>query len=551
MNAQYITPAGLAQLRMKELIDTLRNYGISSSEDIYRTLEELYPYMPDTDMFYIDRLLNAAHFGRCFIGGCIINEVRVGAADAELYNDHKSLGDLSFTRCRRTQFSNDDMLTPLKSLMVVAVKIANPGYGTSDNKGKLIIEVSADGDGSHCSMKECDFEITADEYTSVLYIPFNDFNDIPGFENSTWFYVKIYEAGTQSPVFLKQFIYVNKEMNTVAGCGIVTHELDDEEFESGIEMDRWMDGILELHLCTVMFKGMDNEPEIMEVAMRMELMDSLAPNIPYLRFLKLRKNKKYNMYSYKGVLFGELGKVKEAVFKDGAYKISFYFMEQEMFHATAIVKHGNVEICSSDYCAFRMAEHLGVCCETHEVLGIPFFKDAPDILFDGTGEEDAQEDADVDDEFQKLLDEFIGEVENDSRDEVCKPLALNFNGDGDEVDMKVKERGMCSSGGKGWVTGIDDFDYFFIRPVDNYLHLKYRVSFEERPEKIFVECACLEADGMRERVAAKIEIEDIIYVTVPINSLCAQKPEVGQKILFKAELVAVESWLTERDLQVL
>ena len=104
MNAQYITPASLAQLRMKELIDTLRNYGISSSEDIYRTLEELYPYMPDTDMFYIDRLLNAAHFGRCFIGGCIINEVRVGAADAELYNDYKSLGDLSFTRCRRTQF---------------------------------------------------------------------------------------------------------------------------------------------------------------------------------------------------------------------------------------------------------------------------------------------------------------------------------------------------------------------------------------------------------------------------------------------------------------
>lgn len=538
MNAQNITPVNPTQLRIKELTDTFRNYGITSPEEIYHTLEDLYPFMRDEDMFYTDKLLNVAHFGRCIIGGCIINEVRVGAADAELFNDYKSLGDLSFARCRRTQFSKDDMFTPFNSLMVVAVKITNPGYGTSGKKVKFMVEVSTDGEGTNCSVQECEFEITAGEYTSVLYIPFNDFSDMPGFEESTWFYVKIYEAGTETPAFLKQCIYVDRPTNTMAGCNLVGSELSKEDIESDIEVDRWMDGMLELHLCTVMFDGMEDEPETMEIAMRMELIDTLTPHIPYLRFLKLRKNKNYNMYSYKGVLFGELGKVKEAVFKDGAYKITFYFMEQELFHSFANVNQGNVDICCSDFSPFQTKQHLGVCCDIHDILGIPYFKDEPDVLFDGTGEEDAQEDADVDDEFQKLLDEFIGEVENDSRDEVCKPLSLNSSGDGDEVDMKVKERGMCSSGGKDWVVSIDDSDYFFIRPGDDYLHLKYRVSFDEQPEKIFVECACLEADGMRERVTANIEIEDIIYVTVPINSLCAQKPEVGQKILFKAELVA-------------
>ena len=168
-------PKNTTQRKIKEMIARLRNKNRSISEtSIYAILEDFFPFMSDEDMYFADKILRIPYGNGSGDETFIIGGLRLCKTGTWSYERYQDLGDVSYTRCRATQFSQWDNSHRDSSLLAAAIKIVNPNYSDGGDTPQTTAVYSVAccvNDGVEQCRKEISVTMAGDEYSKVVYVP--------------------------------------------------------------------------------------------------------------------------------------------------------------------------------------------------------------------------------------------------------------------------------------------------------------------------------------------------------------------------------------------
>lgn len=512
-----ITPKGLVQYKITEIVGNLKNKGLEPVE-IYGIIENLFPFLSDDDMYYLDNLLHIAHLGDKIAGQVVFNDIRIALGNAEGYRLCGDWGNVTYTMARRTQISEYYKYSDGLSLLMAAVKVVNPAYGIQDVAADLKVALFVGEEKSIMYEKECNVVLSAEEYTKVVYFPLVDFMELEELDGGKDFRVDAFCTGVQEPVLGKTFKYIESANCIASSFNIITDPYTVDGYMSAIGMDKEMEGAMTFCLCTSMFSE-GEKPQQIEIAMKMEKQDTFTPKIAFLRYLDFCKMKGRDVYKHHSRVFGLLERLDSKVFDDGLYKMSFSFMGVELFSLKVNVLDRDISLVERGV-DFTPADNLGDNCDIEDYVD--------DYTTDGYS----------DDDFDKLLDQFIENYNEEMKDSVGSNMAASL--------IHVTEKGMCASAERGRIIGIESSDFFLIRPSDTHLHFYYRTEGVGSDDDLYVRCSCLATGGITETEAVKVN-DGIIHLALPIKSICGKKPQIGDEINFEVELLTDSKVLHRKD----
>ena len=122
-------PANHIQRKIKEMISLLaKSGGTSQSSGIYKILEDFFPFMSDEDMYFVDKILKVQGGESARVGTFPVVGIRLGVVYDKRDDLNLDFGEMSYTRCRSTQFSEWDNSYKGRSLVLAAIKLLNPNY---------------------------------------------------------------------------------------------------------------------------------------------------------------------------------------------------------------------------------------------------------------------------------------------------------------------------------------------------------------------------------------------------------------------------------------
>lgn len=349
-----------------------RNYYIPESS-MYTILEDLYPFMSDEDMYFVDKVLHIVRRDGINAGTLNVDPLRFYRTDAAKYKKYKHLGYPSYAMCRAAQFSPSNNPFNDKSLLVTAIKFVNPNYSEFAQEGKNPVTVEYDvaccvNDGEPLPFSG-KFSVTmaANEFSKVVYVPLEDMNNIPELGYGVKdFKVMLFEEGVERPIKWEKFKYINTPIETVPAFNLVDSPYEIQGKQSSISTRVFMHGKLALCLCAVKFK--DNlRPDKLEMAIKVEKQNTLEQSVANISYIELNKMPDVDAYLYEDAIFGDLSLLVGSCFSDGKYKIGFYQMDEEVFYVDAVVHEEDLKILNPDN-PFRRAENLGQRCNLDDFI---------------------------------------------------------------------------------------------------------------------------------------------------------------------------------------
>ena len=522
-------PANRIQRKIKEMISLLaKSGGASKSSGIYKILEDFFPFMSDEDMYFVDKILKVQGGESARVGTFPVVGIRLGVVYDKWDDLNLDLGEMSYTRCRSTQFSEWDNSYKGRALVLAAIKFLNPNYiecgDTVISTAKYNVACCVNDGQLQCRKEFC-VTIGSDEYSKVVYIPLDTIGNIDGLEYGVAdFKIMLYEDGIEESVGCGNFKFVNAPMEIAPASNIIEAPYSIDGKQSSISMREHTDGDLCLCLCTVKFKDYDKPQEI-ELAMKVEQTNNLEPKVAFISYIRLQKLEHSDVYIYEGPIFKDLEGFNEELFQDGMYKITFHFMEKEILYVRASVSNGSMDICD-EYDPFYRSLYLGDCCEVYD-----FIAELEGNKQDEDEEEDENEEEDEDDGYDEIRI-FLDEMMEKSS--------------GSNNKLRVAVHGMCAGGVNDKFSYIDEKDWFFVRQADTHLHFRFRVYEDDTVSKIFFKCKCLAPGG--KGVIRLAEVDDsVIYVTVPITDLFPDKLENGQQVPFELTLMGDDKEVLKRE----
>lgn len=512
MRLNDITPKGRIQFKIRELVGKSKDKGLDS-EEIYEVIETQFPLLEDDDMYYTDKLLQVSHMANNIAGGVLLNDIRIAMGDAEGYGICRDWGNVTYTMAQRTQMSVNDKCLGGKSLLLAAIKVTNPVYGMYDSVEALKVVLSVDGNKCKQLESEILVSMSSDEYTKVVYLPVAYMSELEELDETKDFRIDVFYAGLDKPVFGKTFKYIAFAKDVASSFNIITDPYTVEGRMSAISINEGIKGNMNFCLCTSLFEE-DKKPQQIQIAMKMEVLDKFIPEVVFLRYLYFSKKDGSDVYEYNGRVFEKLEELDIQLFKDGLYKVSFSFMEVELFSLQVIADDGELSLVESGF-DFTPSEKFGDCCNV---------EDYADTDEDNDDEEDGME------EIRRLLDQMAEDA--GMSDETRNMITSELSGD---EEPEVRECGVCASEGKSRVPAIYPSNWFFIRSDDNCLHLRFRVSNCRAGNNLFVKCECLLPGGTDVLLPAELD-DDEIYVSVPIKDVYSGELYAGQYVPFEIEV---------------
>ena len=533
-------PKNTTQRKIKEMIARLGNRDETS---IYAILEDFFPFMSDEDMYFADKILRIPYSKDSGDGTFVIGGLRLYKVESSIYEQYQDLGDISYTRCRATQFSEWDNSYKGKSLLVAAIKLFNPNYSESGDAAEKTAGYSVAccvNDGAEQCRKEIGVTMAGDEYSKVVYVPLETIGNIDGLGYGVAdFKIVLYENGVGAPVKSSTFKFLNAPMDMAAASNIIADPYSVNEKSSFLKMRKHADGDLCLCLCTVKFKDYEKPQEI-ELAMKVTQTDNLEPKVACISYIKLQKMEDLDVYIYEGPLFKCLDGIEDMMFQEGMYEICFHFMEQELIYAKVYVSEGDIRVKDKEY-PFWTKENWGVICDVDDFIAgraeqmIDQMRAAGDNIGDDS---DAEDDID---EFNKLLDEFIQKEFDEFSDKFPNELPdehphQSENEQYGTETFEVREGCVCAGLEEEYIRTIKNWKWFFIRPTDTNIHLRFTVSNVHDVKDLEVLCLCKEPGGKLARKKVEIYGTGWISETIPLDELHTGLLEPGMHIAFEFSL---------------
>lgn len=530
-------PKNTTQRKIKEMIARLRNQNGSISEtSIYAILEDFFPFMSDEDMYFADKILRMPYGNGPGDGTFIIGGLRLCKTGSGSYGQYQDLGDVSYTRCRATQFSEWDNSYKGESMLAAAIKLVNPNYSENGDTLQTTAVYSVAccvNDGAEQCRKEISVTMAGDEYSKVVYVPLETVGNIEGLGYGVAdFKIVLYENGVGEAVESSTFKFLNTPMDMAAACNIFADPYGVNEKSSFINMRKHADGDLCLCLCTVKFKDYEKPQEI-ELAMRVAQTDSLEPDVACISYIKLQKMEDLDVYVYEGPLFKCLEGVEDMMFQEGMYEICFHFMEHELIYSKVVVSEGDMCVHDNER-PFYTTENWGVICDVDDFIA----GRAETMIDESRGNEDDEDDID---DFERLLDEFIqkdyDELYNEDSNELPDEDSCETEGKRPVTgEFKVYEGSMCAGTEEEYIRIIKNEKWFFIRPGDTHIHMRFTVSNTNNAKDIVLLCLCKEPGGKLARKKVEIYGSGWISETIPLDDLHTGLLDPGTHIAFEFSL---------------
>lgn len=504
-----VQPIGRVQKKIYASVEALKQKGIHP-QSIYETVCSIIPGMSDRDMYFLDMLLEVAHMSGERVQDGIINDVRISlGCEGDDFSYVEESG-ISFCRSGRKQFCDEDVMSDTRSYLAVAVKLANPSYGTSGATMVFDMRVETE-DGGLCEERYCEFRMRKDEYTRVEYMKIGEMFDFEALrirgKGCGKINVVLCEKDSPEIILQRSYSFLDEQGCLPGHLELVDTSSGSEEFTFAGSSFNFGDnlGAISLKLSLKTAYPQECFPDnTMQLSLRMDTFNEQYPKTVYMRYMTLERGKD-GLFMYYGNPFEGVDMLEDAIslFHNGIYRISFMYMEHVLFHTDVEYENGTMSLVNV-LREFERVEDLGLYVEESEQDDIPQIGSFAD-------------------EFQKAL-ENLGDEEI-SQDE--------------DSGLEFKEIRMCSAPDT-IPEGALDGNWFIMRTPDKYFHFIVPVQQIGGEEGIKLCCNCRSAAGqLLERIERDIEEfqEDLGLLCIPISSLCINGVKPSDEFEFDVSIL--------------
>lgn len=356
MAINRIHPVGRVQKRIFSMVETLNNTG-TELQHIYDTVCSVVPAMADEDMYFLDKMLGIAHLSGATIGECVVCDVRLCLGHDSDDWDEEDGNLVPFSMGERSQLCHDDAISDNKSYMTVAVKFANPLYGVTDTTARFNLFVDMPNADDFFDGRVCKVTLNKDTYTHVEYFPVGDMYLYKGFNISADEHkeirIRIQKEDEEEIVMQKSIAYMGTdhtfEENFRLLCGYDTiggTSMHRSTFEVKEEL---LNAHLNLFLETTYPQEFFPDGKL-QLAVRIDVSCGMMPQAVFMKYISLQMDDN-GMYCYSGDIFEGLGNLNDymMLFDSGKYRISFRYMDKELFYTWVYFWEGSMSIESESH----------------------------------------------------------------------------------------------------------------------------------------------------------------------------------------------------------